>query len=71
MCTVLLPPGVDLMAVKYIIPYHIITNTTKTSVLIIPTSVTILTGEDNFDNGRSSLQDCLTLEDGTDKLPET
>jgi len=33
--------------------------------------VTTLSGEDNFDNRRSSLQDCLTLEDWTDKLPET
>jgi hypothetical protein len=81
MCSVLLPPGVSLIAVKYIISYHIIsyhiisyhiiTNKTETSVLIIPTSVTTLIGEDNFDNGRSSLQACLTLKDRTDKLLET
>jgi hypothetical protein len=35
----------------------------QTSVLIIRTSVTTLHDEDNFDNGRSCLQDCLTLEE--------
>ena len=32
--------------------------------------MTTLSDKDNFVNGRSSLQDCLTLEDGPDKLPE-
>jgi len=44
---------------------------TETSVLIIPTLVTTLSGEDNFDSGQSCPQDCLNLEDGMNKLPET
>jgi hypothetical protein len=41
----------------------------ETFVLIIPTLVTTLNDEDNFDNGRSYLQDCLTVKDGTYMLP--